>query len=61
MKQAGLASHKVAKEVQKIDEVVEYPRRFSFLGDASLKQYVIPAESTRLVDVLKRWILCHPS
>ena len=49
----------MAEEVEKVDKVVQYARRFAFLADRPLKQHIVPAEPARLVDVLKRGILRH--
>ena len=37
IKQTGLTTHKVAKEIQKFNKVIEYLRLFPFLVDGSLK------------------------
>jgi hypothetical protein len=50
----------VAKEVQKVYKIVKDTGLFPFLADGSLKQYIIAAESTGFVNVLKRGIRRPP-
>jgi hypothetical protein len=60
IKQHKVSTHKVSKEVQKVYKIVKHTGWFPFLADGSLKKHIVPAESTRLVNVLKRGILCLP-
>jgi hypothetical protein len=46
-------AHKVAEDVQKVDEIVEYARLFAFLDGGSLKYHVVPAETTWLMNVFE--------